>query len=134
MSAISLLTKGMSHPSSTRFSQKADGRAVAPSTVKIFGAPPRQNSSYPSNCDHRALQTKNNQGGDARRSPNAIPTSIWSARHDGSTAFIGDRGSNFNDAQGDPSGAEWFHACRFVEAFPSLHLSCEAIDVALALW
>ena len=120
MSAISLLTKGMSHPSSTRFSQKADGRAVAASTVKIFGAPPRQNSSYPSNCDHRALQTKNNQGGDARRSPNAIPTSIWSARHDGSTAFIGDRGSNFNDAQGDPSGAEWFHAVHPDDLPPTL--------------
>ena len=111
MSATSLLRNGASNRLATRFGQMADGRIIDRSAVAIPVREPRPSCSNPSNCDQRALQINNDQNGyPTCGSRNTIPTSVWSARDDGSTAFINDRQPDFGHPPSDWNGGEWFDA------------------------
>ena len=97
----------MWNQTSTRFSQIVGEQST--SAVTIAGALSGLGSSRVSDCDLPELRI---EGGrpecDARLAGNVVPTSIWSARHDGSIAFVDDLERNTADVQDDPNGGGWF--------------------------
>ena len=97
----------MWNQTSTRFSQIVGEQPT--SAVTIAGALSGLGSSRVSDYDLPELRI---EGGrpecDGRLAGNVVPTSIWSARHDGSIAFIDDLERNTADVQDDPNGGGWF--------------------------
>ena len=97
----------MWNQTSTRFSQIVGEQPT--SAVTIAGALSGLGSSRVSDYDLPELRI---EGGrpecDARLAGNVVPTSIWSARHDGSIAFVDDLERNTADVQDDPNGGGWF--------------------------
>ena len=93
----------MWYQASTRFSQIVGEQPT--SAVTIAGALSGLGSSRVSDYDLPEMRI---EGGrpecDARLAGNVVPTSIWSARHDGSIAFVDDLERKSADVQDDPNG------------------------------
>jgi len=81
----------MWNQTSARHNQIVDERPVEPSAVMMIGALSASVSSRASNRNPCELRIESDQPlRDARANVNGFTTSIWSARHDGSIAFIED--------------------------------------------
>ena len=99
----------MWNQTSARSSQIVGERPTRPSAVTIAVALSSLGSSRLSDYDPHELRIESGRPScDARPAGNVDPTSIWSARHDGSIAFVDDLERNSAHAQDDPNGGEWF--------------------------
>jgi hypothetical protein len=111
MSVISPFPGGMLDNAPARSSKMASGCFPGRSEVAILTAGLSSVSSCISNCDLHDSGIKSRRSErNTCFSRNAIPTSIWSARHDGSTAFVDDREFHFNHPCPFPNEREWSDA------------------------
>ncbi len=94
----------MMNPSSTRTGRMKGEFRFEPSAAAIVGVGVAFDPSWASHCDELRFESASREHDGGR----PLPTSIWSARHDGSIAFLDDRTRHSHRAHDEAAEGEWF--------------------------